>query len=156
MTPILLALALQSADRLPPAGPIPAPDFEEAAVLAPINEAFRALESQDSAALLRHVYPEGRVVAVGTLPSGASGLRQSSWTEYAARMKPGNGFKERITNPAIEVDGDVALVWAPFTIERGGKIVSCGTDHFDMVRQDRTWKIMNITFSTRTTGCPGQ
>jgi hypothetical protein len=153
---LLLALALQSTDRLPPAGPIPPPDFEQASVLAPINEAFRALESQDSAALLRHVYPDGRVTAVGTLASGASGLRQSSWTEYAARMKPGNGFRERITNPAIEIDGDIALVWAPFTIEREGKITACGYDHFDMVREAGAWKIMNITFSSRTMGCPGQ
>lgn len=156
MMGILLAVALQPADRLPPAGPMPAPGFDEASVLAPINETFRALETQDSAALLRQVYPEGRVTAVGTLPSGAAGLRLSSWTEFAARMKPGNGFKERIINPAIEIDGDIALVWAPFTIERDGKILSCGTDHFDMVRQDNAWKIMNITFSTRTTGCPGQ
>ncbi len=155
MISILLALAVQS-DKLPPAGPIPAPDFDEAAVLAPVNEAFRALESQDSAALLRLVYPEGRVTAVGTLASGASGLRSQSWTEYAAKMKPGNGFRERIANPAIEIDGDVALVWAPFTIEVGGKIVSCGYDHFDLVRQNNSWKIMNISFSTRTTGCPGQ
>jgi hypothetical protein len=156
MIEILLAMALQASDRLPPAGPIPAPSFDEASVLAPINDAFRALETQDAAALLRHVYPDGRVTAVGTLPSGTSGLRSSSWTEYAARMKPGNGFKERITNPAIEIDGDIALVWAPFTIERDGKIVSCGYDHFDMVRQNNAWKIMNITFSSRTTGCPGQ
>lgn len=147
MTPFLLALSLQS--TTPSAA-------DKAAIMVPIDGAFIALEAQDSAGLLRHVYPDGRVVAVGTLPSGASGLRQSSWTEYAARMKPGNGFKERITDPKIEIDGDVALVWAFFTIETKGKIVSCGYDHFDMVRQAGAWKIMNITFSSRTTGCPGQ
>jgi len=156
MIELLMAIALQSAGRLPPAGPVPAPLFDEAAVLVPINETFRALEAQDAAALLRQVYPDGRVTAVGTLANGSSGMRSSSWTEYAARMKPGNGFKERITNPAIEIDGDVALVWAPFTIEKGGKIVSCGYDHFDMIRADKAWKIMNITFSTRTTGCSGR
>lgn len=153
---ILAALALQSSGKLPPAGPIPAPQFEEAAVLAPIYESFRAFEVQDGAALLRLVYPDGRVTAVGTLASGFTGVRQSSWGEYAARMKAGNGFKESITNPAVEIDGDVALVWAPFTIEREGKIVACGYDHFDMVRQDGAWKIMNITFSSRVTDCPGQ
>lgn len=152
----LAALISQSGDKLPAAGPMPAPAFEEAGVLVPINETFKALEAGDSAALLRQVYPDGRVTAVGTLSSGFSGLRSSSWTEYAARMKPGGGFKERITNPAIEVDGDVALVWAPFTIETDGKVAACGYDHFDMVRQDGAWKIMNITFSSRTTGCPGQ
>ena len=147
MIHILLALSLQA--TAPSAA-------DKAAILAPVEAALAALETQDAPALLRHVYPDGRVTAVGRLPSGATGLRQSSWTEYAARMKPGNGFKERITNPNIEIDGDVGLVWAAFTIERGGKIVSCGYDHFDMVRQAGAWKIMNITFSTRTTGCPGQ
>ena len=147
MVPLLLALSLQA---------VSVSAADKAAILAPIDAAFAALETQDAAALLRHVYPEGRVTAVGTLASGTSGLRLSSWTEYAARMKPGNGFKERITNPAIQTDGDVALVWAPFTIERAGKIVSCGYDHFDMVRENGGWKIMNITFSSRTTGCPGQ
>ena len=156
MIELFLAIALQSPDRLPPAGPVQAPPLDEAAVLVPINETFRALEAQDSGALLRQVYPDGRVTAVGMLANGSSGMRSSSWTEYAARMKPGNGFKERITNPAIEIDGDIALVWAPFTIEKGGKIVSCGYDHFDMIRADKAWKIMNITFSTRTTGCSGR
>ena len=129
---------------------------DKSAVLLPIDAAFVAFETGNAPALLRHVYPEGRVTAVGMLPSGTAGLRLWNWTEFAARMKPGAGFKERITNPAIEVDGNIALVWAPFTIERDGKIVSCGYDHFDMVRQNGNWKIMNLTFSTRTTGCPGQ
>ena len=156
MISIVLFLAMQSTGKLPPADPIPAPSVAEAAVLAPVNEAFRALGAQDATALLRIVYPDGRVTAVGTLASGFSGIRSSSWTEYAARMKPGNGFRERIANPAIEIDGDVALLWAPFTIEQNGKIVSCGYDHFDLVRQNNAWKILNITFSSRTTNCPGQ
>ena len=138
------------------AGATPVTPADRTAIMVPIDAAFAALEAQDSAALLRQVYPDGRVTAVGTLSSGFSGLRQSSWTEYAARLKPGNGFVERITDPKIEIDGDVAMVWAPFTIDRGGKIVACGYDHFDLVRQAGTWKIMNITFSSRTTECPGQ
>ena len=143
----MIALALALAVPAAPA---------EAAVMAPIDALFAAFEAGDSTAILRHVYPEGRVTAVGTLPSGTSGLRLSNWTEFAARMKPGGGFKERITNPTIRIDADIAVVWAPFTIERDGKIVSCGYDHFDMVRRAGAWKVMNITFSTRTTGCPGQ
>ena len=125
-------------------------------MLAPIDAAFAAFERGDGAAVLALAYPDGRVTAVGTLPSGFAGLRQSSFTEFAAGLKPAGAFRERITNPAIEIDGDVALVWAPFTVEIGGKVASCGYDHFDLVRQNGAWKIMNITFSSRTTGCPGQ
>ena len=156
MNALFLALALQAASgRLPPAQALPPPAIDHQAVLAPINRLFAAFEAGDAAGVLKVVYPDGRVTAVGTLRSG-SGLRQESWTQFAARLKPGQGFVETISDPAIEVDGDVAMVWAPFVVHVGGKVGNCGFDHFDLVREHGVWKVMNITFSTRTSGCPGQ
>lgn len=153
---LLTVLALQPQLGVQVLRSEPIASAEEQAVMLPINETFKALESGDSAALLPHVYPEGKVTAAGTTANGVSGVRTRSWTEYAARMTKGQGFKERITSPEMRIDGDIAMVWAPFTIERGGEIVACGYDLFDMVRENSVWKIMNITFSTRTTGCPGK
>jgi hypothetical protein len=152
--PLLIAIQVSSG-QLPPAQPIPPPDFESANVLAPINRLFAALSAGDSASVLRIVYPEGRVTAVGTLRSG-NGVRQQSWTEFAARLKPGEGFQESISDPAIEVDGDIAMVWAPFVVRVGGKVSNCGVDHFDLVRENGAWKVMNLTFSSRTAGCPAE
>jgi hypothetical protein len=152
--PLLIAVQVSSG-QLPPAQPIPPPDFEAANVLAPINRLFAALSAGDSAGVFRVVYPDGRVTAVGTLRSG-SGVRQESWTQFAARLKPGEGFGESISDPAIEVDGDIAMVWAPFVVRVGGKVSNCGIDHFDLVRENGAWKVMNITFSSRTTGCPAE
>ena len=150
----LLAL-LTAAQGLPPATALPPPEGDAAAILAPINAAFAAFEAGDAPALLRNVYPDGRVTATGTRAT-SSGLRQQSWTEFAQRLQPGSGFQERISDPAIEIDGDVAMVWAPFVVRVGGKVSNCGYDHFDLVRDNGTWKIMNLTFSSRTTGCPVQ
>jgi hypothetical protein len=36
------------------------------------------------------------------------------------------------------------------------KVYNCGIDHFDLVRENGTWKVMNLTFSSRITGCPAQ
>jgi hypothetical protein len=149
-----LLIAIQAASgQLPPAGPIPPPNFETANVLAPIQQLFAAFEAGDSAAMLRVVYPDGRVTATGERAS-ASGLRQQSWAEFAQRVTPGSGFQERISDPAIEIDGDVAMVWAPFVVRVNGKVSNCGFDHFDLVRENGAWKVMNLTFSSRTTGCP--
>jgi len=154
MIAIVLAIAAAApSTKLPPARALPPPAAEEQAVLAPINALFAAFEAGDSAAALRVVYPDGRVTAVGTLRSG-TGLRQESWTQFAARLKPGEGFSESITDPAIEIDGDIAMVWAPFVVRVDGKVSNCGVDHFDLVRANGAWKIMNISFSSRTTGCP--
>src|SRR3954453_3880826 len=98
-------LALQaSSGQLPPAQPIPAPDFETANVMAPIQQLFGTFAAGDSAAMLRLVYPDGRVTATGERASG-NGLRQMSWTQFAQRVTPDARFSESISDPAIEIDG---------------------------------------------------
>ena len=156
MTMILsLLFAAGAAQQLPPAQPIPPPDFAVAGVLAPIEQLFAAFAAGDSAAMLRLVHPAGRVTATGTRASG-SGLRQQSWSEFAARVTPASRFSETISDPAIEIDGDIAMVWAPFVVRVDGKVTNCGMDHFDLVRDNGAWKVMNLTFSSRVIGCPGQ
>jgi ketosteroid isomerase-like protein len=153
---VSLFIAAQiSSGQLPPAQPIPAPDFETANVLAPIQQLFAAFEAGDSAAMLRVVYPDGRVAATGERASG-SGLRQMSWTQFAQRVTPDARFSERISDPAVEVDGDVAMVWAPFVVRVNGKVANCGFDLFDLVRENGAWKVMNLTFSSRLKGCPAE
>ena len=156
MLSILLALAAQApSDKLPPAQALPPPVGEEQTVLASVNALLRSFSAGDSGAMLRWVYPDGRVTATGTRASGR-GLRRESWTEFADRVKPGAGFEESISDPAIEIDGDAAMVWAPFVVRIGGKVSNCGFDHFDLVRDNGAWRVMNLTFSSRTTGCPSE
>ncbi|MEO6581190.1 MAG: nuclear transport factor 2 family protein [Sphingomicrobium sp.] len=154
LLPLLFA-AQVSSGQLPPAQPIPPPDFETANVLAPIQQLFAAFAAGDSAAMLRLVYPDGRVTATGTRAS-SSGFREQSWAEFAKRVRPDGRFMETISDPAIEVDGDVAMVWAPFVVRIGGTVSNCGFDLFDLVRENGAWKVMNLTFSSRTTGCPSE
>jgi hypothetical protein len=150
---LALLIAVQSSGQLPPAQPIPPPDFETANVLGPIQQLFATFEAGDSAAMLRLVHPEGRVTATGQR-ARTSGLRQMSWTEFATHVTPATRFSESISDPAVEVDGDIAMVWAPFVVRVGGKVANCGFDHFDLVRDNGAWRVMNLSFSSRTTGCP--
>jgi ketosteroid isomerase-like protein len=136
--------------------PDPAQQANEAdrtAVLAPIDALFAAFEAGDAAAMLRQVYPDGRVTASGLRADGVANLRQQSWTQFAERIRPDSAFQERIDDPTIAIDGDIAMVWAPFVVRVGGRVANCGYDHFDLVRENGAWKVMNLTFSSRTTGC---
>jgi hypothetical protein len=156
MLSFLLALAAQtSSDKLPPAQALPPPVGDEQAVLASVNALLASFRAGDSAAMLRWVYPDGRVTATGARASG-TGLRQQSWTEFAARVSPAGRFDETISDPAVEIDGDAAMVWAPFVVRIDGKVSNCGFDHFDLVRENGNWKVMNLTFSSRIAGCPAQ
>jgi hypothetical protein len=151
---LLIALAAQiGSGQLPPGNALPPqPAGQEQSVLASVQSLLATFNAGDSAAMLRLVYPEGRVTATGTRASG-EGLRRMSWTEFAQFVRPDNRFDERISDPAVEVDGDAAMVWAPFVVRVGGKVSNCGFDHFDLVRENGAWKVMNLTFSSRVTGC---
>ena len=152
---LLLALAAQtSSDRLPPAQALPPPTGDEQAVLNAANGLLAAFNTGNAAEILRWVYPDGRVTGTGTLPN-KTGIRSESWTQFTQRAA-GSAFQEGISDPAIEVDGDAAMIWAPFVVRVGGKVHNCGFDHFDLVRENGAWKVMNLTFSSRITGCPSE
>ena len=155
MLPLLLMVAAQTAPgKLPPAQALPPPTAEEQAVLNSAAALLSAFKTGNAAEILRWVYPDGRVTGTGTLPN-RSGVRTESWTEFSQRLA-GSGFQETISDPAVELDGDAAMIWAPFVVRIGGKVYNCGVDHFDLVRENGTWKTMNLTFSSRITGCPAQ
>ena len=155
MFSLLLALAAPTTSaKMPPAQALPPPTGEEQAVLNSANALLAAFNTGNAAEIMRWVYPDGRVTGTGTLPT-RSGVRSESWTQFTQRL--GNtAFEETISDPAIEVDGDAAMIWAPFVVRMGGKVYNCGIDHFDLVRENGTWKVMNLTFSSRVTGCPAQ
>src|SRR5438309_3713543 len=152
MLSIFLALAAQtSSTKMPPAKALPPPTGDEQAVLGSAKALLAAFNTGNSAEILRWVYPDGRVTGTGTLPN-RTGVRSESWTQFIQRLGS-TSFQESISDPAVEVDRDAAMVWAPFVVRIGGKVYNCGFDHFDLVRENGTWKIMNLTFSSRITGC---
>lgn len=156
---MILSLLLLAAQTTPVAPivkgtALPPPGTEEGDVIAPITALLRALERDDGAAVLAVTLPEGSITAAREAPDGKRQRRTVRWADFAASLKPdGTRIEERLGTPAIEIDGDVAMVWAPFTVLENGRAASCGYDHFDLVRTDAGWRILNTTYSTRTTGC---
>lgn len=149
-------LTAQSPSTAAQVAPSSADGADAKAILATIDALFAAFESGDAAAMLRQVYADGRVTATGRRGDGAVTVRPQSWTQFAERITPQRAFQERITDPTVRIDQDIAVVWAPFVVRSGGKVSNCGIDHFDLVRETGSWKVMNLTFSSRTAGCPAQ
>jgi hypothetical protein len=149
---LLLAAAVQ--DRLPPANPVPYSEPDVANVMAPVDALLRAIAARDGAALLAQVRADGGATAAVERPDGTRTIRRMSWAEFAGGIKPGaERVEERQGFPAVEVDGDIAMVWAPYTFLVNGAVRHCGTNHYDLVREAGAWKVLNVTWSQRTTGC---
>ena len=143
---------IQKGTGLPPAPP----GTEEAAIMTPVNGLFAALAARDGQAMLRYARPEAAVTVADEKADGTRAVRRTTFTEFAAGLKPGpERYEERLSDAAIEYDGDIAMVWGRYDFLIDGKVHHCGYDHVDLVRDGGRWQIANITYSSRTTGCGG-
>lgn len=124
-------------------------------VLAVVDRLFAALAVRDKVALLAEVVPEGRATASVTAP--ARRVRSQSWTEFAERIGGGRErLTERLIDPHVHVEGDIAMIWSRYEFEIDGRFSHCGIDHFDLVRMDGKWRVLNLTWTQQPTGCPGR
>ena len=141
-------------DKLPPANPIPYAPADMDAVMAPVRAMFAGLAAHDAGAIAAQLAAAGGATVVIEVADGAARVEHLAWPDFLAGIKPGGDtYEERLSDPAVESDGHVALVWSPYVFYLNGKAHHCGTDHFDLVKQAGGWKIVNITWSQRTTGC---
>jgi hypothetical protein len=125
---------------------------EEQAVLAPIHAMFDGMSKRDAAAIKAPTMPGGSMVL---MRDGKPA--QMTFEAFAERVgKPGTTkIEERIHDPLVKVDNDLAVVWAPFDFLVDGKVDHCGTDLFNLIRVDGKWMIASVA-DTGTKTCPGK
>src|ERR1700759_1572474 len=113
----------------------PADTPDDQAVLAPIQAMFAGMSARDAAAIKKPTLPGGVMVL---MRDGKPA--QMTFEDFATRVgKPGPNTKkieERIHDPLVKIDNDLAVVWAAFHFLVDGKVEPCGTDTFNLVRQD--------------------
>ena len=129
----------------PNRGNPPAP-AEEQAVLAPVNEMFDGMAKRDAAAIKKPLMAGGTLV----LMRDGKPVRMT-FEEFADRVgKPGTTIiQERIHDPLVRIDHDLAVVWAPFEFLVDGNVDHCGTDLFNLVRVDGKWIIASVADTGR-------
>ncbi|WP_448664870.1 hypothetical protein ACG3SL_09415 [Sphingomonas sp. CJ20] len=159
MLPLLLALALQTTPVAPivKGTALPPPASEEAQVLAPVTALFAAITARDAKAVEPLLLPGGGAITATEKPDGTRSITRTPWPQFLTRFAPGaERLEERMPAPAIEIDGDVAMVWGDYVFLIDGKVHHCGVNHFDMIREGGAWKVANVSWSSRTTGCPAK
>jgi hypothetical protein len=117
---------------------------QEQAVLAPITAMFDGMAKRDAAAIQQPTLPGGMMVVMRDgKPS------QMTFAAFAERVaKPSKvQIEEKIHDPLIRVDNDLAVVWAPFVFLSDGKVNHCGTDLFNLVRVNGKWLIASIAYT---------
>jgi hypothetical protein len=125
---------------------------EEQAVMAPITAMFDGMAKRDAAAIKKPLLPGGGMVL---MRDGKP--TQMTFDAFADAVgKPGKAkIEERIHDPLVRIDNDLAVVWAPFEFLVDGKVDHCGTDLFNLVRADGKWLIASVADTGRK-DCAGK
>jgi ketosteroid isomerase-like protein len=127
---------------------------DTAAVMATVKTLRAAVAAHDGAAVLAVIRPEGVATVVAERPDGTVVIRHPSWADFVGGLKPSpQKFDPRFNHVNVKVDGDIAMAWTPYVFFLDGKVHHCGVNHFDLLRENGSWKILNVTYTLRTAGC---
>ena len=141
-----LGLGLASATALALAFSLHATTSDEQEVLVPINAMFDSMAKHDPVALKKPLLPGGTMVLMRN--GKPNQLTFDAFADIVA--KPGKSqIEERIHDPLVRVDNDLAVVWAPFDFLVDGKVDHCGTDLFNLVKADGRWLIASVADTGR-------
>lgn len=138
MTAVAIALVLLTLWMRPPR-----PD--EHVVLVPIDMMFDGMAKRDASTI------EASAIPGATFVSMQYGkLEQMTFQQMAKRVGAGTThIDERIHDPLVRVNNDLAVVWAPFEFRIDGRLDHCGTDLFSLVHTDGKWLIGSLTATLR-------
>lgn len=130
-----------------------AQDVERAAVIATVQKVFDAMRTRDTALLGVAFDTTARLVGVRTRDNTISLTTPAAFGAALTRAPAGDVWNERIFDPEVRIDGDLAQVWAYYTFHRNKEFTHCGVDAFMLRKLGAQWKITQLSDSRRTTGC---
>jgi len=138
----LLILALAPVGRAP---------SDHAAVLQVVKRVFDGMRTRDTALMRAQFEPSARLLSIDK-KSGAPRVQVSDPGGWIAAVARGTGpaWDERIFDPVVELDDNIAHVWAYYEFWRGDQLSHCGYDSFFLVKLGDEWKVSQVADSRRT------
>jgi ketosteroid isomerase-like protein len=126
---------------------------DAAAAAAVVEEFFGAMKAQDTAALRRTMLPAA--VLVNPLRRDGAHVQRVLDVASLSRMvmEAPEPYDERMPDPDVRVDTDLAHVWGRYTFRVGARLTNCGRNSFQLLRTDEGWRIAHIASTIETTGC---
>lgn len=78
-------------------------------------------------------------------------VRDSDFLGMVASNAKANKWKEELSDYKVEIDGNLAHVWTPYSFYINGQLSHCGANSITLVETNEGWKIYYIIDSRRVT-----
>lgn len=123
------------------------PPGEARAIVDVIQRLFDAMASKDGDGI-RQVFTDGALL-MAPAPAGSAGaFRTVDVEEFVQAIASApDRVLERMWDPEVLRDGEIATVWAPYDVHLGDRFLHCGTDAFTLAREDGRWRIAFVAYT---------
>lgn len=128
---------------------------DSAAVMRTIDVMLTAMRARDAAGLGGVFHEQARMTLLRPVQDGTTRVVVLTGAQFveAATNPQQPILDEPIRNAKIEIDGNLATVWAEYQVRIDGKVSHCGYDAFQLVKVTGTWKILAVADTFRRDGC---
>lgn len=126
----------------------------ERAIVAVVTKFLDGIRTRDTSLMRSTIVAGATLMPVGGITGlGAPSVIDAIIERTGKGTGPGND--ERIEKPKVQIDGQLASLWAYYTLTRPGetRIGQCGVNAFLLRKGPDGWKIFQIAATSRTEGC---
>ena len=148
-TALLLATACAPPAEAPEA-PAEAPNPEEVAVVAAVEQLFEAMRTGDSEMARAVMHPDARLGRAND--DGISFSAADGFIEMIGRPRD-EAYDEPIWDWTVQIDGRLAQMWTKYAFYVGDRFSHCGEEAFQLYRSDSGWQITQLVDTMRREDC---
>jgi len=133
-----------------------AQNSEELEVKNTIIKFFDAFHKQDSIAIMALVSEDIVLQSIGKNREGVTEFKKEKFNDFLksiVSIPKDQKFEEKLLDFKISVDGPMANAWTPYEFWFNDKFSHCGVNSFQLIKLDRSWKIIYLIDTRRREGC---
>ena len=124
---------------------------EQDAAYAVVKTLFDGMRARDTAAMRAAFVPNAVMQSI--TPTGVKSDGIEGWLRSIGGAAAGTVIDERLANPVVQVDGNLASIWVDYWLFVGERFSHCGVDAVLLAKQDGAWKIFSVVDTRRREGC---
>jgi len=125
----------------------------ESEVLAVVNALFDGMRKADSSMVRPLFHAKARFITMDSRNPAAQVEESVEGLIRSIGRPRAEVSDERLSNVKTMIDGSMASVWADYKFFRGTTLSHCGIDHFLLVQEGGSWKIIELADTRRRENC---
>lgn len=123
------------------------PPGEARAIVDVVHGLFDAMAAKDEEGM-RSAFTDDALLLAPAPAGAAAAFRTVDVEQFVqAITSVPDRVVERMWDPEVRRDGDIATLWAPYDLYVGERFIHCGVDAISLVREAEGWRIAFVSYT---------